>query len=337
MAEQLLPDDYDSPWKEAIEHYFSDCLTFFFPHAAADIDWAKGYEFLDKELQQVVPEAELGRRTVDKLVKVWQKTGQEAWVLIHLEVQSQAESSFAERMYVYNYRLFDRYRRRVASMAILADERDTWRPDSYGYELWGCRVKLEFPAVKLLDYRERWTELEQSHNPFAVLAMAHLHTQATRRKPDERYTLKWALTRRLYERGYSREDIRLLFHFIDWLMVLPPELAQQFGQRLIEYEEEQKMPYVSSVEKMIIERSQKQGLQQGLQQQRRTDVIEVLQIRFKELPQTLVDSIEAIEDLDILQKLHQQAVTVESVEKFSQIIDMLTATSSDNGQELPDL
>ena len=178
--------EYDSPWKEAIEHYFPECLTLFFPQAAAGIDWSRGYEFLDKELQRVAPQAETGRRTVDKLVKVWRNTGQEVWVLIHLEVQSQYAADLPERMYVYNYRLFDRYRRQVASFAILGDERPGWRPDSYGYELWGCQVRLDFPTVKLLDYRERWEELESSRNPFAVVAMAHLHTQATRKDPERR-------------------------------------------------------------------------------------------------------------------------------------------------------
>jgi hypothetical protein len=61
-------------------------MAFFFPQAHAEIDWPRGYEVLDKELQQVVRAAETGRRVVDKLVKVWRRDGQEAWVLIHVEV-----------------------------------------------------------------------------------------------------------------------------------------------------------------------------------------------------------------------------------------------------------
>jgi hypothetical protein len=44
--------DYDSPWKEMLEGYFPDFMVFFFPEAYEDIDWARGYESLDKELQQ---------------------------------------------------------------------------------------------------------------------------------------------------------------------------------------------------------------------------------------------------------------------------------------------
>ncbi|MEY4209528.1 MAG: hypothetical protein RLZZ20_2680, partial [Pseudomonadota bacterium] len=28
-----MPDDYDSPWKEAIERYFPDFMHFYFPAA----------------------------------------------------------------------------------------------------------------------------------------------------------------------------------------------------------------------------------------------------------------------------------------------------------------
>ena len=32
-------DDYDSPWKGAIEAYFQDFMAFLFPEAHDDIDW----------------------------------------------------------------------------------------------------------------------------------------------------------------------------------------------------------------------------------------------------------------------------------------------------------
>ena len=93
--------DADSFWKEALDRYLERCLAFFFPQAHADIDWRRGYEMLDKELQQIVRSAKLGRRYVDKLVKVWLNNGEERWLLLHIEVQAQRERDFAKRMYVY--------------------------------------------------------------------------------------------------------------------------------------------------------------------------------------------------------------------------------------------
>ena len=54
---------------------------------------------------------------------------------------------------------FDRHQQRVISLAVLADDRENWRPDRYGYELAGCRVSLEFPVAKLLDYETQTVKL----------------------------------------------------------------------------------------------------------------------------------------------------------------------------------
>ncbi|CCI04735.1 hypothetical protein MICAC_5930021 [Microcystis aeruginosa PCC 9443] len=44
------------------------------------------------------------KRFADKLYKVWLLSGEEVWILIHIEIQSQWEENFPQRMYIYNYR-----------------------------------------------------------------------------------------------------------------------------------------------------------------------------------------------------------------------------------------
>jgi hypothetical protein len=308
-----LQADFDSPWKEVLERYFEAFVAFFFPDAHNDIVWERGFEFLDKELQQVVRDAELGRRLVDKLVKVWRRPGDEAWVLVHVEVQGQEESAFAERMYVYNYRLFDRYRRQVASLAVLGDERSGWRPERFGYGLWGCEVSFRYPVVKLLDYRTRWQELEASRNPFAVAVMAHLKTQETRHDELERQRWKQALVRGLYERGFGREEVIDWFRFVDWLMKLPPGLEDRFWRELREYEEQKRMPYVTSVERIGYERGVRQGLLAGLELG--------LELRFGAEGLRLLPEISNLTDLATLRAIHEGlkvATTVDEVRRIYQ-------------------
>ena len=247
-------DEFDSPWKDILEAYFQDFMQFFFPQIHADIDWSRGYDFLDQELRQVVRDAELGKRLVDKLVKVWKRSGEETWVLAHIEIQSQEESNFSDRMFVYYYRLRDRYKQPIASLAILGDERATWRPQPFQEELWGCRVLFAFPMIKLLDYESRWVELEGSRNPFAIAVMAHLKTKETRHDAEARKEWKFRLTRRLYEQGYERQAILNLFRFLDWIMELPEGLKQTFWAELEQYERERQMPYITSIEQIGIEK-----------------------------------------------------------------------------------
>jgi hypothetical protein len=111
--------DYDSPWKEMLDSYFPAFMAFFFPEAHADIDWTRGYESLDTDLQQIVRDVALGTRLADKLMQVWRRDGVEQMVLVHTEIQGNREADFARRMYVYNYRLFDRYDRPVVRLAVL--------------------------------------------------------------------------------------------------------------------------------------------------------------------------------------------------------------------------
>ena len=81
--------EFDSPWKESLDVYFQSFLQLCFPAVHSEIDWTRGYQPLDKELQKLSPRAEVGRRGVDKLLRVWRNSGVEEWILVHIEVQSQ--------------------------------------------------------------------------------------------------------------------------------------------------------------------------------------------------------------------------------------------------------
>ena len=110
-------DDYDSPWKEAIETCFPEFLAFYFPRVHTAIDWQHTPVFLDKELRATVRDAESGKLYVDKLVRVVGRSGRSLCLYIHIEIQGTRQRIFAERMFVYHYRLFDRYLAPVVSLA----------------------------------------------------------------------------------------------------------------------------------------------------------------------------------------------------------------------------
>jgi len=289
----------DSPWKNVLERYFNRFIEFFFPDIYPQIDWDKGHEFLDKELQQIAPDAKTGRRTVDKLVKIWLKDGTEIWALAHVEVQGNKDFEFAKRMYIYNYRLFDRYDKKIVSLAVLTDSNKNWRPDSYGYAICGCRVELHFPAVKLLDYLTDWDRLESSDNPFAVVVMAHLKSIETRKDMDGRLKWKLSLVKMLYDRGYQRQDIQELFRFIDWIMILPDFLEHRFADDINKFEEGMKMEYVTSIERIGMKKGEKIGILKTARQA----VIEVLDARFESVPATVIQQIKKINDASRLNVL----------------------------------
>ena len=322
--------EYDSPWKEALGDYFESFLTFFFPQVYSLIDWSQPPQSLEKELQQIAPASESGSRVADKLFQVWLRDKREVWVLVHIEVQSQEESKFAQRMYIYSYRAFDLYQRPVISLAVLGDERKNWRPSSYGWSLGGCELSLKFPIVKLLDYQAQWQNLEQSTNPFAVIIMAHLKTKATTGKPQEREQWKWSLVRGLYNRGYDREKIIKLFQVIDRMMALPQELQQSFEDKLTRYEEERQMPLLSRMEERGLEQGTRQGLEQGTRQTLQSNIIRILQIRFEIVSTELINAINSLNNISELQRLLVVSVTTNSIADFEQILSQLPQITETN-------
>lgn len=233
-------------------------MEFYFPDAYAEIDWLKGHVFLDQELRAVVQDAELGKRYVDKLVKVALLNGDEKWIYIHVEVQGTQQADFAKRMFVYNYRIYDKYDKPVASMAILADEQVNWKPNSFGFEVFGCKHTLEFPIAKLTDYHVQLETLKTSDNSFAIVTATHILTQQTRKNDNDRYAAKNLLVRILYQRKWDKQRVLDLFRIIDWMMRLPEDLEQQLWHEIETIEENQKMQYVTSVERFEIAKVQQE-------------------------------------------------------------------------------
>ena len=314
--------DYDSPWKDIIERFFCDFIAFFFPDVHAGIDWDKEYTFLDKELQQLVRDSGMGRRMADKLVKVWTRDQTPLMVLAHVEVQGDYEKMFNERVYVYNYRIYDKFRCPVVSLVVLADESQHWRPASFAYRRWGFSLEMVFPIAKLLDYNDP-VALENNPNPFAIVVMAYLKALETRHAPDQRFAWKWRVIMALYERGYGKQDVIHLFLFIDWVMTLPVELKAGFSQQLIAYEEDKKMQFVSSIEEYGMEK----GMEKGMLAEAREMVAEAIGVRFSTLPAQIKNHLERIEDRGLLKQLHKKAILTQSLEQFEAELRSFAATS----------
>jgi len=266
--EEAVRSDYDGAWKAALEKYFNEFLALLFPAIHNEVDWSRGYEFLDGELEKITVDAKTGRRYTDKLVKVYYHDGTEEWLLIHVEIQSSPESKgvFARRMFTYWSRLIDRFQVDVVSLAVLADTNLKYRPNTFYFSRSGTENTFTYPMVKLTDYESEanWADLEASDNVFALLVMAQIKAKRLKGNNEGLFDFRLGLTRSLYKRGYTREQVVELFNFIGWMIQLPESLEDRLFEAIKAVEEELKMPYINLVE----EYGRKQGVEQGIEQQR---------------------------------------------------------------------
>ncbi len=315
--------DYDGTWKQAIEEFLEAFLAFFFPRVWALVDWSRPPQSLETELQQVFPTSEAGRRYADKLFQAWRADGAEVWILIHLEVQSQEDRAFAQRMFAYYYRLLDRYQRGVVSLAVLGDENPGWRPQVYATELGGCELRFAFPTVKLLDCDD--AALSASDNPFAVVTAAHLRAKRTTGRAAERQQVKVQLVRDLFGRGYSRGEIVRLLRAIDGLLALPAALQAGFETELRAIQEEMQMPVLMELEVRALEQGREEGRASLVEA-----ILEIVAVRFEADWLALADEerdrwrdrLRAIADLATLQQFHRQALLAATLADFAAVLPL---------------
>jgi hypothetical protein len=158
---------------------------------------------------------------------------------------------------------------------------------------------ISFATAKLLDFAGQADALMASRNPFALVTLAHLRTQQARHDPDQLYAAKWQLTKLLYDHGWSKRRIIMLFKVINWMMALPPLQHERYWRGVrrlgkehnMELDMKNPMEWVTPLEEMFIDKGMKRGLKQGLEQGRKAGAAALLERlltrRFGPLPRTV--------------------------------------------------
>ena len=92
------------------------------------------------------------------------------------------------------------------------------------------------------------------------------------------------------------------------MMALSGDLQLSFEEKLTNYQEKLKMPLLTNIEQRTIEKTRKQ------------DIIKVLQVRFGDIPENLVASIN-LDDTSFLEQIFVSAINVSSLEEFAQLVN----------------
>ncbi len=106
-------------------------------------------------------------------------------------------------------------------------------------------------------------------------------------------------------------------------MSLPQELEQEFWQEVIHLEEESRMPYITSVERIGIQK----GIEQSQQQMRQIllESIELgLELKFGSEGLSLLPEISLLEDVEQLRAIQAGLRTVSTVEELRRVYQPTT-------------
>ena len=222
----------DILWKPAIEDFFEYLLHFFFPELVDQIDFNPGFDFLDKEIAELFPSENPNHpKFIDKLVRVYLKSGKEKWFLIHIEVQGYRQKIFPERMFRYFYRILDKYNMDVMSLAIYLDKKGSANSRMYKYRVGATQLDFDFKRYYVGDQQEE--KLIRSINPFALVVLTALIGMKKGLKDEQLLELKFSLVKRLMQIRLPRKKIHRLLGFINaYLNFENKETNIKFAERI---------------------------------------------------------------------------------------------------------
>ena len=169
-------------------------------------------------------------------------------------------------------------------------------------------IRLNFFTTKLLDYANNRDLLEQTDNPFGIITLAQLAALKTRKNVEERYQIKFALTRRLYEKGLGRDAILNLYRFVDWVLSLPKNLDIRYHENVKQLQGERSMEYITSAERI--------GMAKGILQGEHKLLIRQLKKKFPSISDDYLKRIEQEQDENKLCAWGDELVTAKIVEEI---------------------
>jgi hypothetical protein len=223
----------DRLWKGIIEDLFEDFLHYFRPQLAQnEVDFSKGFEFMDKDLDNLKPESERRLRHADKLIKFYTKAGGYKFVLLHVEVQGYKDKHFAQRMFEYYYRIRDKWKVPVCAFVLYTNQETDFQPLIYTESFDETEVTYRFPAFKLIEKQEK--DLELKGNPFSiVMKVAHKAFQKQLLTDNKQLIWKVALVKELVAAGFSPDKVRNILDFIRfYISFATPTNAQNLEQEI---------------------------------------------------------------------------------------------------------
>jgi len=258
----------DILWKGVIEDFFEPLLRFFFKDVDQLFDFSKGFVFLDKELAalSVGPELEHAK-VVDKLVRVFTRSGEVKWFLVHLEVQGYAGGDFASRMFTYYCRIRDKYHHPVTCLVIFLGKRGRKDLCFFEQEWLGLKVRFEYNCYYIGDQDE--AELRKIDNPFALVVLIALLKLRHRKDIPRLLNSKLALAAELLRRGFSKDRTRRLLDFLNhYVHFEEAELNITFERQLqlLINQTSVKMGITEQILDLAEQRGVEMGLQKGRQE-----------------------------------------------------------------------
>lgn len=247
--------NHDRLFKELLQTFFSEFMQLFFPEAYQVIDF-KHLKFLQQEIYTDVIAGE--KHVVDILVETRLKQ-EPGLILVHVEPQAYLQKDFNERMFIYFSRLYEKYRRRILTVAVFSYDRIQDEPNSFTVEFPFLNV-LNFKYYKLELKKLNWRDYIGGNNPVAAALLSKMGFN-----PAEKVKVRLEFMRMLARMKLDPARTELLGCFFESYLKLNSKEEEEFHLELGKIDSKE-AELIMQVTTSWHEKGRAEGIKEGIKE-----------------------------------------------------------------------
>ena len=228
-----------------LEAFEEEIVELLFPEIYSKINWDVKSEALDNELLEIQKEIfskeEAEKIISDKIIKVTMKDNESKILFIHVEVQSysSSENIFAERMFRYFYRIWDKFRYKykdnsdIVGSAIYTYKGSAGKDKRYVYKLPDLEDEILTYNFRTMDVEELDLNNISDENPLKLVFKIAKRLLSINADDREIFLAKVELFNELvnYNKVKTMDQRKALAYFLEYLFLIQDDsLSEKFKE-----------------------------------------------------------------------------------------------------------
>ncbi len=320
MAEDSGGIRHDQLFKDLLRALFGEFMELFFADVALRLDLSN-VTFLDTETFTDIPRGD--QRDADLIAQVHTQDGEPEFILTHIEIETKRRSSFPERMFDYFCMLRLRHHRPIYPIVVyLSPGAGGLTTEQHVCSVFDRRVNVfTYDAVGLPDLQA--DDYQDRDNPLTPALSALMKPSRVGRVTQKYQSLLIMAQLRI-------DDARraLLTNVVETYLSLDAQEEAAFNRLAASQEGEEIRKMISVYEQRGIEQGIKRGIEQGIQQGiergiehgiaigERQTLLRQLVRKFGELPNSVREHVEALSDIEELNRLADLILQASTLEEM---------------------
>lgn len=229
-------------------------------------------------------------------------------IIIHIESQAQFQKEFNQRMFIYFSRLFEEHQKRILPIAIFSYDEQKDEPNAFEMSLPFFKI-LQFNYLTIELNKKNWREFIRQDNPVAGALLSKMGYNN-----EEKVEVKKEFLRMMIRLKLDPARTEMLTSFFETYLMLNDDEERQLQEEIekLDPKEARGMEYISSY--------RRKGREEGKLEGKKDFLCTYLDSKFGSVSEPIQKKVQAINDLELLDRVSKQIFTMQSFDAVQDIL-----------------